>query len=78
MSQSRRGSFIEACVNVLIGYGISFTANALVLPLFGFNITMMQNLQIGVIFTGISVARSYLVRRYFNAKIQRMIYGNRD
>ena len=71
MSQSKRGSFIEACVNVLIGYGINFTANALILPHFGFNITLAQNLQIGVLFTVISVARSYVIRRWFNKHIAR-------
>jgi len=71
MRQSRKGSMIEAWVNVAIGYGINFAANATILPVFGFNITLMQNLQIGVLFTVISVARSYMVRRYFNHHIAR-------
>jgi hypothetical protein len=35
MTQSRRGSLIEAIINVLIGFDINFTANALLFPLFG-------------------------------------------
>lgn len=69
MSQSRIGSFIEAWVNVLIGFGINFVANLLVLPHFGFAVTPTDAFGIGLVFTAISVARSYFVRRYFNARI---------
>jgi len=72
MNQSRLGSLIESGFNILIGYGINFVANMLILPYFGFHVTLMQNLQIGLLFTVISVARSYLVRRYFNARLQQM------
>ena len=71
MSQSRIGSFIEAWVNVLIGFGINFVANLAVLPNFGFAVTPADAFGIGLVFTAISVARSYFVRRYFNARIVR-------
>ena len=71
MSQSRLGSFIEAWINVLIGFGINFIANLLIFPLFGFHITLSENLLMGFLYTGISVARSYCVRRWFNARIKR-------
>lgn len=70
--QSKRSSFIEALVNVVIGYWVSFAANALVLPHFGFNITLSQNLMIGFIFTLISIVRSYCIRRWFNSYIVRL------
>ena len=69
MNQTRLGSFIEAWINVAIGFGINFAANLVILPAFGFHISVTQNLQIGVIYTLISVARSYAVRRWFNARI---------
>lgn len=75
--QSRKGSLIEACINVVIGYGISFTANAVVLPLYGFHISITQNLSIGAIFTVISIVRSYIIRRYFNKLILRAAYGSK-
>jgi hypothetical protein len=71
VSQSRRGSFIEACINVAIGFAINFCANLLILPLIGFHISAGQNLFIGVLYTVISVARSYTIRRWFNARIHR-------
>jgi hypothetical protein len=67
--QSRLGSFIEACINVLIGFWINFFANLIILPLIGFNISIAQNFYIGFLYTLISVARSYAVRRWFNGYI---------
>lgn len=71
MSQTRMGSLVEAFINVLIGFWINFAANLLILPLFGFHITLHDNLIIGLIYTAISVARSYAVRRWFNQYIVR-------
>lgn len=64
--QSRAGSMIEAVANVAIGYGIAVAANIVVLPLFGFYPSLAQYAQIGLIFTGISLVRSYCLRRLFN------------
>ena len=69
MNQTRLGSFIEACINVAIGYVINFTANLLILPLIGFHITVGQNQFIGLLYTVISVCRSYVIRRWFNARL---------
>jgi len=67
--QTRLSSFIEALFNVAIGFAINFVANMLILPLIGFHITPGQNLFIGVLYTLVSVARSYTIRRWFNARI---------
>ena len=69
MNQTRLGSFIEAWINVVIGFTINFFANLVILPLVGFHITLSQNFGIGVLYTIISVARSYVIRRWFNAKL---------
>ena len=73
MTQTRLGSFIEAWVNVAIGFGINWCANLLILPLFGFHITGAQAFNMGLIFTVISVARSYAIRRWFNARLHALI-----
>jgi hypothetical protein len=69
MIQSRLSSFIEAWINVAIGFGINFIANLLILPLFGFHISLSDNFLMGLLYTVISVMRSYMIRRWFNAKI---------
>ena len=71
MDQTRLGSLIEAGINVLIGFAINMAANFVILPLVGFEITLAQNLFIGVLYTLVSVARSFVVRRWFNARLHR-------
>lgn len=66
MSQSRKHSAIEAVVNVLIGYWVSFLTQLAIFPIFGIKISLVQNLWIGVIFTVVSLVRSYALRRLFN------------
>jgi len=66
MSQSRLGSLIESLTNVLIGYGVALAGQLVIFPLYGMEVSISQNIQIGLWFTAISIARSYIVRRWFN------------
>ena len=66
MAQTKLGSLAEAWANIAVGFAINWTANMLVLPLFGFHVTGAQAFHIGLIFTAISLARSYVLRRWFN------------
>lgn len=66
MSQSKMASFIEAWANILIGYTVSFIANLIVLPLFGYKVTVGDAFWMSVVFTVLSLVRSYYVRRWFN------------
>ncbi len=72
MNQTRIGSLIEAVINTVIGFSINYSANMLIFPLFGFHITPGANFALGLIYTVISVARSYCIRRWFNAKLHSM------
>lgn len=64
--QTKLGSFVEAWANIAVGFSINFCANLLVLPMFGFNVHAREAFGIGLVFTVISLARSYILRRYFN------------
>jgi hypothetical protein len=67
VSQSRLGSFVEAWTNIAIGFSINFTANWLILPRFGFHsLTLSKDFEIGLLFTVISLCRSYLLRRFYD------------
>ena len=66
--QSKKDSLIESLTSVFVGWLISFIANMLVLPLFGYNINLTDSLLISIIFTIISIVRGYVVRRWFNSK----------
>ena len=64
--QSKIGSFIEVCVNVFIGMVLSLITQLIVFPMYGIEVNMSTNTQILVIFTVVSIARSYVIRRWFN------------
>jgi len=65
--QTKLGSFAEAWANIAVGFAINFTANLLVLPHFGFtSINAEKAFGIGIVFTIISLARSFVLRRWFN------------
>lgn len=76
VAQSRKGSFVEALTNTAIGWSINLVANLIVLPMFGFPVTVTQAIGIGVIFTGISITRSYFVRRAFNSAPVRKVFDS--
>lgn len=70
MTQTRLGSLYEAIINVVIGFSINYFANLAIFPLFGFHISPGANFVMGLIYTAISIARSYTIRRWFNARLQ--------
>lgn len=67
--QSRLSSFIESMANVLIGYFVSLLVQLAVYPLYGATFTFRQNVEIGLIFMVVAIVRSYVIRRWFNARI---------
>ena len=69
MNQSRLGSLIEVLFNIAIGFAINWVANLFILPLYCFQITGGQAFSMGLIFTVISVVRSYIIRRWFNGQL---------
>ena len=66
--QSKKESFIESLTSTTIGWLIGVILNMLVLPLFDYNITVIDSLWVSLIFTVVSVIRGYVIRRFFNSK----------
>lgn len=71
MLQSKKGSLIEAAMNIAIGYGIALLSQIILFPLFDIHITLGTNMWIGFWFTLISLIRSYVIRRWFNARLHK-------
>jgi hypothetical protein len=65
--QSRRMSLFESVCNVLLGYWLAVGAQLVIFPWFGLPARLNDALAIGAIFTAISIIRSYLLRRAFEA-----------
>tara|TARA_R100000935_G_C2676575_1_gene101033 strand:+ start:136 stop:399 length:264 start_codon:yes stop_codon:yes gene_type:complete len=66
--QTKKQSFIESLVNVTIAYLISLISLFIILPLLGVESTTGKNILITLYFTFLSIARSYVIRRYFTNK----------
>ena len=71
--QSRLQSLWESCANILIGYLVALLSQLLIFPWFGINLPLSSNLLIGFYFTIISLIRSYIIRRFFNRKILKVL-----
>ena len=66
--QSKKQSLIESLTSVFVGWLIGVILNMLVLPLFDYDVSLTDGVLISIIFTAVSVVRSYVVRRFFNSK----------
>jgi len=64
--QSRLQSFIETCCQTLLGFLIALAAQIWLVPLFGVETSLSQDIGVTMMFTLISLARSYAMRRVFN------------
>ena len=65
--QTRWMSFMEAVTNIVVGYGLAVLTQIVMFPLFGLYASLSDNLLMGAAFTIISLVRSYVLRRLFNA-----------
>ena len=65
--QSRWMSLVEAVTNIVVGYGLAILTQIIVFPLFGLHVSLSENLLIGCFFVGVSLIRSFAIRRLFNA-----------
>lgn len=73
MKQSKLESFIEACVNTMFGLLITGSLLPFVNRLCGIEMTLGQASASTILFTIISVARGYIIRRFFNGNIAKTI-----
>ena len=66
-SQSRLMSLLESVVNVCVGFVLAVLTQLIALPWFGVRMSIGENLALGAVFTAVSVARSFALRRLFEA-----------
>ena len=78
MKQSRLMSLVESVTNVIVGYGVAVVTQILIFPIFGLHTTLAQNLKMGAIFTVVSIARSFALRRVFEAIRMRHVWVQRQ
>ena len=64
--QTKKMSLIETIVSVAIGYVVALLSQIVVFPLFDIEVSLIDNLLIGLLFTVSSLIRGYYVRTLFN------------
>lgn len=79
--QSKLSSLIESLFNILLGYGVALASQLIIFPHYGVHLALHENMAIGGWFTLISLARSYIIRRWFNRMLHNAsnkIAGNKN
>jgi len=67
MTQKRTHSALESVANLAVGYALAMAVQAIVFPIvLGVQATTTQHAGIALIFSVVSLARSYTLRRLFN------------
>lgn len=65
--QTAKGSLIETVAGTAVGFGVSVALwEVAVKPIWGIETSFVENLSITLLFTVASIARGYVVRRFFN------------
>lgn len=67
--QTKKQSLTESLTNTAIGFMVSWVSTFIIFPMVGFASNPGKNLLITLYFTLISIARIYILRRFFNKKI---------
>ena len=78
MMQTKQHSLIESITNVTVGYLIAVASQIIIFPYFDMDISIQNNFVIGLWFTGISIIRSYLIRRWFTKRTTRKLRENEE
>ena len=65
--QSRKMSALEALTNVAVGFAFAVVVQIAIFPVFGISISATDNVLIAIIFTAMSLVRSFTLRRLFDA-----------
>ena len=73
MSQSRRGSLIEALISTATGFAVSMVLQHFTMRALGRPTSAAEDLAVVSIFTVASIVRGYVLRRVFNRWTRREV-----
>ena len=75
MSQTKIESLIESLVNVVIGLVVGLATQLITFYFYDIKVSWATTLSLLGWFTIASIARSYIVRRWFNERLRRGIHN---
>lgn len=76
--QSKKGSFIEACINTFVGFIVTLIFSPPIYWICNVHMTGKSMVGVVILFTILSVLRSYVIRRFFNKIIVKTITSKND
>jgi|TARA_B110000305_G_scaffold132342_1_gene147739 hypothetical protein len=59
---------LETILDIGSGFVLAILTQIIIFPYFGYEVTMLKSIHLALIFTGISMLRSWCWRMYFNYK----------
>ena len=63
--QGKKGSLVESIIQVLTGWGVAIITQLIVYPLMGIEVSIVQNINLSLIFIVVGFIKQYYVRRLF-------------
>ena len=63
--QGKKGSLVESVIQVLSGWGVAIITQLIVYPLMGIEVSIVQNINLSLIFIVVGFIKQYYVRRLF-------------
>ena len=69
-TDSRKKSLVETSLDIFLGFMMFLPVNYFILPMFAESITeysLLASIQIGIMFTIISLIRKFAIRRWFES-----------
>lgn len=81
MTQSKLGSLYEVLINIGIGFVLAYILGHFLYPYYGMKVSPATNFMVTFWFTVLSIIRSYVIRRFFNARLHKLalkLAGDKD
>ena len=68
--QGKKGSLVESIIHVLSGWGVAIITQLIVYPLMGIEVSIVQNINLSLIFIVVGFIKQYYVRRLFEIYVK--------
>ena len=69
-TQGKKGSLVESIIQVLSGWGVAIITQLIVYPLMGIEVSIVQNINLSLIFIVVGFIKQYYVRRLFETYVK--------
>ena len=70
IGQGKKGSLVESIIQVLTGWGVAIITQLIVYPLMGIEVSILQNINLSLIFIFVGFIKQYYVRRLFEVSVK--------